>query len=819
MIDKINHYSLTNPASVYDEEAMTALELAGRTAAKVNDCVENFNELETANTLFKMKVDNAIGRQDAAIDKMINEDMPAEVKSYIESGEFDEQIDEYAGKVENRIDNLFNGLNDGSTTMDAELLDIRLDAEGKSNFSAGLAVRNNFAALNEVERARLKEDGAYTAFSNTADNRISGGYVCYGATAARVGAGYKFKQIATDEDGFDSYDSGWQTDPYPLCKPDGNSMIVIAHDNDSSISPTEFSTLMFDRMPEMKIDNVTLQFGYGIPLYNEVASGVVRFKTFQFNRTRISTAPFSVGRLYRVKTSSFVQVKATTMDYVDGKYTNKTDGEWLTELVLSPDCWYSLNFRYESDNMITSPSALSEDIVFEKIEYCEVNKHPALADSGFYDFVPRTHDGTYKPDDSRYFSTFTNNGRTVIIESEREFAIHYVNDGVVIYDSGWITGRHTIPHGMTCHFMFNGSFVDLCRNVKVTDPVFDRELAPYLATVEGVTVGNEGYTTSYKRFVTPEITLEKPLYIYNRKGFANISYHIWKNGVKTFDSGWHEFMTLPAGVPLRVFFKGESDTVQIWELADICKRPIYPAARLEGVKSIAHRGLSSQAPENTLAAFKAAKAHGFTYVECDVRFTSDGVPVLVHDETIDRTSNGSGSVAGMTYATLSTLDFGSWFNDGYAGEKIVTLEEFLAWCRASNIHPYIEVKDNGDYMMTRSVFDLVKKYSMQDKATIIGGTGVYYELIDWGGNIRFGLVAREYDSEIESFIGSSYSNIFINCDWSGVGEDLIYNCMLLGVPVEVWTVDYEDAIKNLDPYISGVTSNKLIAANILEKEI
>ena len=81
---------------------------------------------------------------------------------------------------------------------------------------------------------------------------------------------------------------------------------------------------------------------------------------------------------------------------------------------------------------------------------------------------------------------------------------------------------------------------------------------------------------------------------------------------------------------------------------------------VDGVMSINHRGYSAEAPENTLAAFRMSKEMGFDAVECDVRFTKDGVPVLLHDEKVDRTSNGKGKIGDLTLEQVRKLDFGSW---------------------------------------------------------------------------------------------------------------------------------------------------------------
>ena len=109
------------------------------------------------------------------------------------------------------------------------------------------------------------------------------------------------------------------------------------------------------------------------------------------------------------------------------------------------------------------------------------------------------------------------------------------------------------------------------------------------------------------------------------------------------------------------------------------------------IRAVNHRGYCTEAPENTLSAFRLSKKMGFRYVECDVSFTSDTVPVLLHDSTVDRTSNGSGNISAMTLEQVKALDFGSWKSAEYAGEKIPTFEEFMLLCKQIGLHPYIEI--------------------------------------------------------------------------------------------------------------------------------
>jgi glycerophosphoryl diester phosphodiesterase len=90
---------------------------------------------------------------------------------------------------------------------------------------------------------------------------------------------------------------------------------------------------------------------------------------------------------------------------------------------------------------------------------------------------------------------------------------------------------------------------------------------------------------------------------------------------------------------------------------------------------IAHRGASAHAPENTLAAFRLALEHGADGIELDAKLTADEQVVVIHDQTVERTTGASGSVKEMTLAQLKSLDAGSFFDSMYAGEPIPTLEE------------------------------------------------------------------------------------------------------------------------------------------------
>ena len=107
---------------------------------------------------------------------------------------------------------------------------------------------------------------------------------------------------------------------------------------------------------------------------------------------------------------------------------------------------------------------------------------------------------------------------------------------------------------------------------------------------------------------------------------------------------------------------------------------------------IGHRGVAGLAPENTLASFRRAAALGLTMVEFDVRLSSDGHPIVFHDDVLDRTTNGHGAVEDWPLDRLRQLDSGTWFGSEFGGEPIATLDEVLLLCRELGLGVNLEIK-------------------------------------------------------------------------------------------------------------------------------
>ena len=106
----------------------------------------------------------------------------------------------------------------------------------------------------------------------------------------------------------------------------------------------------------------------------------------------------------------------------------------------------------------------------------------------------------------------------------------------------------------------------------------------------------------------------------------------------------------------------------------------------------AHRGAGKLAPENTLAAFRLGYAHGYRMAEFDVKLSADGVAFLLHDDTLDRTTNAQGRADARTWRELAQLDAGSWHSPEYAGEPLPTLAAVARWSLAHDVAVNIEIK-------------------------------------------------------------------------------------------------------------------------------
>ena len=245
------------------------------------------------------------------------------------------------------------------------------------------------------------------------------------------------------------------------------------------------------------------------------------------------------------------------------------------------------------------------------------------------------------------------------------------------------------------------------------------------------------------------------------------------------------------------------------------------------VTSVNHRGYATVAPENTLPAFRMSKEMGYDAVETDISLTADRIPVLLHDDTINRTArNTDGSeieeslkISELTLEQARSYDYGISTGAEYAGTEIPTLEEFLSLCKELDLGAYIELKTTAVYTNDdiRYFMTLADKYEMTDKVTWISFSYDLLEMVkEEDPSARIGYLTKKvnlsYITKAKK-LKTSENTVFVDSD--DTSASAIALCKAASLPMELWVVDDASTVKNMDPYITGITSNTLIADKVL----
>ncbi|HEY9701374.1 MAG TPA: glycerophosphodiester phosphodiesterase family protein [Allocoleopsis sp.] len=231
---------------------------------------------------------------------------------------------------------------------------------------------------------------------------------------------------------------------------------------------------------------------------------------------------------------------------------------------------------------------------------------------------------------------------------------------------------------------------------------------------------------------------------------------------------------------------------------------------------IAHRGYSGITPENTITAFRTALQYLADSVEFDVQLTADQVPIIIHDYTLERTTNGFGLVREKTLSELKLLDNGSWFNKEFAGEKIPTLEEGLEVLQDIPKHIYIEVK-NAHLWEDKdrdNLINIMEKIQVFNKCYIISFDHEFIDKIRaMNKEIKIGyLVARaeEYEHRLLRAIAAQNAIIMTRYNLLLDNPKLLEKTRQENIDIVAWTVDEkEDKQQLIKLGIDRITTNKL----------
>jgi glycerophosphoryl diester phosphodiesterase len=134
---------------------------------------------------------------------------------------------------------------------------------------------------------------------------------------------------------------------------------------------------------------------------------------------------------------------------------------------------------------------------------------------------------------------------------------------------------------------------------------------------------------------------------------------------------------------------------------------------------VAHRGASTAAPENTIPAFRAALRAGVTQLDLDVRFTASGVPVLMHDKRVNRTTDGTGRLSAMSLEQVRALDAGSWFSSEFVGTRVPTLHQALKFTGTRGARLQVELKVRPTDQQADDVLNRIRWLGMLKRVRVI----------------------------------------------------------------------------------------------------
>jgi len=238
-------------------------------------------------------------------------------------------------------------------------------------------------------------------------------------------------------------------------------------------------------------------------------------------------------------------------------------------------------------------------------------------------------------------------------------------------------------------------------------------------------------------------------------------------------------------------------------------RRLHRFRSAQGPLGIAHRGASRFAPENTLAAIARAIEDGAPAIECDVHRTNDNHLVVIHDPSVDRTTNGRGAVADLTVMEIRSLDAGAWFGPEFAGQRIPLLDEVLD-AVAGRALLQIELKQAPVFStgIERQVVDAIRHRGIEDDVAIVSFDHVSIRTVrSLSDRIATGILmyGRLADGPAAALAAGADA---LCVDWTYASEDVIAGAHRAGLGCFVWTVDDEATMRRFQAEgVEGITSN------------
>ena len=224
---------------------------------------------------------------------------------------------------------------------------------------------------------------------------------------------------------------------------------------------------------------------------------------------------------------------------------------------------------------------------------------------------------------------------------------------------------------------------------------------------------------------------------------------------------------------------------------------------------VGHRGNAAGAPEDTLASEVSGQRLGAQVLEFDLHVTADGVPVVMHDPTVDRTTNGFGSIASMTLAQIERLDAGSSFSPAFAGIRVPTFEQILAFASGTNAIILPELKESlWTEQQVRTVVGLIRRYHMTARTMF---QSFHVPVLKMAARVapdiaRAALVNQSMDDPVAYIRQFDGQGLLPN--YRVVTRALVSKLHTAGLSIMVWTVDDPAEWEKLTAYgVDGIMSD------------
>lgn len=279
-------------------------------------------------------------------------------------------------------------------------------------------------------------------------------------------------------------------------------------------------------------------------------------------------------------------------------------------------------------------------------------------------------------------------------------------------------------------------------------------------------------------------TIQKINYLHDRVSLNDVEYEKWNDNIA---------LTIESYIYSTNQYLTTQEEVQMSQLINF-----------------AHRGSSAICPENTMAAFAKGLEQGATGIETDVQMTKDGRLVLIHDESVARTTGAEGLVKDYTYDELAKLDAGSWFGADFQGERIPLLEELLELTKNHGTIVNIELK-NGSIQypeLEKRVIETVRQYNMSEQIVISSFN--HYSLVECkhiDPEIRTGLLYGEGLYKPWEYAKLAKADA-LHAYHRAVLPEWVEEAKQHGVVYHPWTVNDEEQMKTLiDAGVAGIITD------------